>query len=119
MVTTWPSPTLGEALTSMTVDALKPLAGLCTSRLPTRKDELIKVIAEALRDRAFLTGQLEQLDRATRLALAEAAYGDGTVDPAWFTAKYALSFALPGSSWGYYGYGGYSTFGYGHKRDAA
>src|SRR5262249_21369354 len=73
--------------------------------------------------RTFVAGQIKRLDRAAQLALAEAAYGDGQIDPVRFRAKYGLTFPPEGMHWGgggYYGYYGYySPSGHGHKRGQA
>ena len=96
-----PPDTITEGLASLNVDALKPLASLCTSRVPTRKQELIDLVYRSLQDPAFVAEQVGALDRTAKLGLAEAVYGDGTVDQGRFQAHYGVPFTLPATSWSY------------------
>ena len=98
-----PPDTITEGLASLNVDALKPLASLCTSRVPTRKQELIDLVYRSLQDPAFVAEQVGALDRTAKLGLAEAVYGDGTVEQGRFQAHYGVPFTLPATSWSYGG----------------
>lgn len=88
-------PGLPDILSTLTVESLKPLARRCTRTLPTRKDDLIQAIDQALHSPEFVAEQLRQTDETTRLALAEAAHGGDVFDAAGFAAKYGCAFTVP------------------------
>ena len=81
-------PTVEEALASLTVDRLKPLAALVSTSRPTRKSELVAVVADQLEGEGLhiLWNRLGELERA---AVAEVMHGsDRRFSAARFRAKY-------------------------------
>ena len=96
--------TLQEALDLRTVDDLKQLVALLpTNARPTRKGELVALIAQHLQGEPLheLWGQLDSMQQ---LAVAETIYApDGIFDAARFNAKYGElpSFGTKKDTWGY------------------
>ncbi|HEX5271205.1 MAG TPA: hypothetical protein VFW33_11980, partial [Gemmataceae bacterium] len=85
--------TTEEAFERLTTDDLKPLAKMFVPRLPTRKSDLVAVIAGQLRDPEDVRTLYEQLPELGRKAVQEATYDlRGQLHPDRFQAKYG---ALP------------------------
>jgi hypothetical protein len=92
-----PMPTLRLALEAETVPELRAVASLITPRPPTRKAELVTLIAAHLGDAARLAAVLASLDDLGRAAVAETVHGNGQLDTDAFRAKYG---GLPsGDGW--------------------
>ncbi|HVC32889.1 MAG TPA: hypothetical protein VNL16_05215 [Chloroflexota bacterium] len=99
---------LGEALSTLTVESLKPLARQCVPNPPTRKAELIAAICHALESHDFLAALVKQADKKTLLALSEAVYAGGAFEPARFEAKYGIAFKPPTHQQSGYGPSGWA-----------
>ncbi len=84
--------TVRQVLEAERVEDLRTLARLVTRSVPTRKGELVDVVVAYLADPAHLREVLDGLDAIARSAVAEAAYGSGSLSPPAFRAKYG---ALP------------------------
>jgi hypothetical protein len=72
---TLPPDSLQALLERYRVRELKPLAGLLASSLPTRKAELIALIAEHVRDAHRLRRLWDTLDELQQAAVAETLHG--------------------------------------------
>jgi hypothetical protein len=83
-------PTVHEALNLLTVDQLKPLVALLPTReMPTRKGELVELVAKYLFGER-LRALWEQLDATQKLAVMESVYADDSAfNAARFRAKYS------------------------------
>src|SRR5262245_57051730 len=102
-------PTLETSLSAMTVDQLQWYAGALPEHTPTRKGELIALLAGTLGDTTRIRLLLSQLTPVQQQVLAEAAHSPtGRYDAEMIEAKY------PGSKtpknprtfgYGFYGYG--------------
>ena len=82
----WFIMTLQEALTSFTVNEIKPLARFFVDRLPTRKGDLIKANVEAMATQRTLRALWDELDEISRKAVSAAVYAGGRLDEAAFRA---------------------------------
>ena len=83
-----------KILEEMNVNILRKLVHLLAlPRSLSRKDDLIKAIAREVETNP--QGVLQRMSEGDRLLLAEAAFHDGRISPAVFSAKYGLPFSLP------------------------
>lgn len=108
-------PTLVESLYSLTVDALKWYASRLPGKAPTRKAELIDAIVALLTDPTELGTLWQQLTPLQQQVVGEIVHRQqGIYDSVVITAKYRGASAprLP-----HYSSYGYSSFGYGRKRE--
>jgi hypothetical protein len=89
--------TTREAFALLTVDELKPLAAL-VGQVPTRKGELVDVLATTLEDREKVRTLYAGLDDLGQKAVQEAAHDpEGVLDGQRFRAKYGRSPQFGGS----------------------
>ena len=96
-------PTIREALSTLTVDDLKPLAVL-VGAAATRKGELIDLLAAALGDPKEVRILYEGLDDVEQKSLQEATHeSDGMLDLFSFRAKYGRAPDFGGSRYNYTG----------------
>ena len=79
---------LQDILDNYTVPNLRKLAGLLESGLPTRKDDLVALIARHLGDAARLRQLWQSLDRLQQAAVAEALHASGRFNADRFCARY-------------------------------
>jgi hypothetical protein len=78
-----------EAFDKLTIDYLKPMAGLLRDRVPTRKGELVEVVAGAMQRPATVRTLYEELDPLAQRAVQEAAHDTrGMLHEARFVARY-------------------------------
>ncbi|MFH1006090.1 MAG: hypothetical protein V1800_01145 [Candidatus Latescibacterota bacterium] len=81
--------TLNEFLNTYTVPSLKNLAGLLTSDLPTRKEDLVAVIQERMEDEEELRKLWKRLDSIQQAAVAETVHSFSShFNAVGFRAKY-------------------------------
>jgi len=101
------TPTAAEAFAKLTVDDLRPLAGLVADDPPKRKPELVLLLAAALTDPARVRDLYGRLDPASQRVVRVAAFDpSGRLDRgkfrAWFGEVPRLDHADPGrSAWSY------------------
>jgi hypothetical protein len=83
--------TTREAFSQLTVDELKPLAAM-VGQVPTRKGDLVELLAATLEKPAEVRTLYEGLDDVGRTAVQEAAHdAEGVLHPQRFRAKYGRS----------------------------
>ncbi len=79
-----------EAFNQLTVEHLKPLAALLNEKVPTRKGELVDVVARAMRHSAQVRALYEELDPLAQRAVQEAAHdARGVLHEDRFRARYS------------------------------
>ncbi|CAN5758003.1 hypothetical protein BH23PLA1_BH23PLA1_20140 [soil metagenome] len=96
--------TVREAISTLTVEALKPLASL-VGEAPSRKGDLVDVLVKALQDRQHLQTLYKGLGEVGQTAVQEATHDpEGLLDLSRFQAKYGRTPQFGGSG-RRYGYG--------------
>src|SRR5947209_14611491 len=74
---------------AMRVEDLKPLARLLSDNVPTRKGELVEIVARPMQDTAKLRELYEGMNELNQAAVREATHDTGgNLDLARFKAKY-------------------------------
>jgi hypothetical protein len=82
--------TTREAFNQLTVEYLKPLVALLEERVPTRKGELVDVVARTMGRSAEVRTLYEELDPLAQRAVQEAAHDPrGILHPDRFVARYS------------------------------
>jgi hypothetical protein len=110
-------PILEQHLSALTVDELKWYAAVVANHLPTRKGELIELLAVTLRNPVELRRLLDQCTPIQRQVVAEVVHNlGGLYDADRIEARYPGASA-PANTRGYGGY--YTSFGLGSKRKPA
>ena len=102
-----PLPRLTDSLYNCTVDVLKWYSKALADKAPTRKDDLVAVLAQALTTPAEVRRLWGQLTAPQQAVLAEVVYsGDGRYDPDVVEARYPAVRAprSAADSHGYYNY---------------
>lgn len=110
-------PSVGQSLTNMTVDELKWYAAVVTTKVPTRKADLIRVLVQSLTGPVEVRRLWNQLSSVQQGVVAEIVHAlGGRYDTQVIEAKYrgAVSPANPRNYDGYY-----VIFGSGRKQQAA